>query len=115
LGREQLLMKELEERVEQNNLELRVVHEERPQEICFRPSSPAVYPVRRILERIEYVMEVDVHPRRETGQHLCEEVIDVAPDFCHVRRIDKENIAASKPSEQIERDVLDPLPHDLNV
>ena len=71
-------MEVFEEGVEEHNLVLAVEGQESSQQVCLVPSAPFVYPLLRILEWIEDVVEVHIHARTQGGQDLGENVVHVA-------------------------------------
>jgi hypothetical protein len=86
---EELLVELLQECIEANDPEFRVVLEECSQHVKFVPRPPFIHPFFGILERVEDVMKMDVHTPREDRQHVKERAIYVAACLTDVGRVDK--------------------------
>src|SRR5262245_44585570 len=63
------------EGVEEHNLVHAVERQESSQQVRLRPGAPFVYPLLRILEWVNDVVEVNIHPWTQGGQDLGEDIV----------------------------------------
>src|SRR5271165_4297704 len=86
----------------------RIIHQERLQQKLFVPAlKPLEQPFPWIIERKEYVVQVDEHSFPKTGQDLKEEPVYVARGVTTVGTVVKEHISGTKCLEPIERATLE--------
>src|SRR5262245_32212286 len=88
--------------VEQHDLESGVVLKEGPEKIQLIPGAPLPDPGGRILKGIEDVVKMNKNAGTQSRQDLEQQVIDVAADFRHVRRIDEEEVVGVERVEGVE-------------
>ncbi len=69
-----------------------VVLQKSPQQISLIPRSSLIHQFPRILEGIEDVMKMDIHPRAQIRENLKKEIVHIAIDLRHMRGIDKQDV-----------------------
>src|SRR5258708_25490401 len=85
----------------------RVVHQKRPEKIDLIPGTVLLKkPLFQILERVEYVVDVDQDTGLQGGKGLKKVEIDVAACLGNMGRIYKEDIVSLQGTDEVEIDVL---------
>ena len=77
--------------------------------ISFQDLFSSRNPLFRVFKRIEYVVDVDDHTAVQGRQDLRDVMNNVAACFCHVRRVDKQDVVSFQHSEQLDINVLETL------
>ena len=90
--RKELPVEVLQECIEANDPELRVVLQECAQNISFIPRPALINPRARIFKWIEDVVDVDVDARRERRKDFEKDSVHIAAGLTDMRGIDEQNV-----------------------
>src|SRR5439155_2391899 len=94
---------------EEPDFERAVVLEKCAQQVSFVPGPAFEYTSSGILERVKDIVKMDMYSLYEKRKNLEENVIHITSRFCHVGRVDEQNIGRLQFSEDSNVDILDPL------
>ena len=110
-----VLVKALEVCIEKQYGESSIEFQKRPQHVSFVPCSAFDDPLPGIFERIDDVVKVDDDPFAQHWKNSEQQMIDVASRFCHMRRVDKEDISGFERFKEPRVRILHSLLEDANT